>query len=58
MDNVYVLAEPGAGRRLKAVAGSELDPFLALLLLKKYLAATQVHLPKPACLNDKLLCLE
>ena len=27
-------------------------------LLKKYLAATQVHLPDPARLNEKLLCLE
>ena len=53
-----VSAEPGAGRRLQAVAGGKLDPFLSLLLFKRYLAASQVHLPHPDWTNDKLSCLE
>ena len=56
--NIYVSADSGASRRLPRVAGAELDPFLALLMTKKYLAATQVHLPDPARTDDKIKCLE
>ena len=35
-----------------------MDPFLALLLLKRYIAAAQVHLPDPARTDAKIRCLE
>ncbi|MEL7089161.1 MAG: hypothetical protein AAGL98_12085, partial [Planctomycetota bacterium] len=56
--NVYVSADSGASRRLPRVPGAELDPFLALLMTKRYLAATQIHLPDPARTDDKIKCLE
>ena len=40
------------------MAGAELDLFLALLLTKRYLAATQLHLPDPARTDEKIKCLE
>ena len=40
------------------MASTELDPFLAMLLLQCYLAASQVHLPDPARTDEKLRCLE
>ena len=57
-EHIYVSADPGASRRLPRVAGSELDPFLPLLLTKRYLAATQLHLPDPARTDEKIKCLE
>ena len=56
--HAFVSADPSAGRQLPRVAGAELDPFLALLLMKRYLAASQVHLPDPAQTDEKIRCLE
>ena len=58
IQNIYISSEAGAGSRLPTVGGIELDPFLALLLLKRYLTASQVHLPDPARTDEKLRCLE
>ena len=57
-EHIYVSADPGASRCLPRVAGSELDPFLALMLTKRYLAASQVHLPSPSRTDEKIHCLE
>ena len=35
-----------------------MDPFLALLLIKRYIADFQVHLPNPARIDKKIRCLE
>merc|ERR1711994_713631 len=56
-EHIYVSADPGASRRLPRVADAELDPFLALLLTKRYLSATQLHLPDPARTDKKIKCL-
>ena len=58
VQNVYVSSDPGASRRLPTVTGAELDPFLAMSLMKRYLAVSQVHLPDPARTDEKLRCLE
>ena len=58
VDNVYVTSDLNAGPRLPRLAGAKLDPFLALLLLKRYIAAAQVHLPDPARTDAKIRCLE
>ena len=58
VNNVFASADPEAGRRLPTVSGTELDPFLAVLLLQRFLAVTQVHLPDPARTDEKLRCLE
>ena len=56
--NIHVLSDPGAGHCLPTVSGAELDPFSAMLLLRRYLTASQVHLPNPAGTDEKLWCLE
>ena len=58
VDLLWVSQEAADGPELKRVGGGELDPFLALALLKRYLSITSFHPASPSTTARQLGCLE
>ena len=58
MPNLWVSCQLGVGSQLQRAAGGELDPFLSLLLLKKFLSATKEHTKTPNQLMQQMKCPE
>ena len=58
VDLLWVSLEAADGPELKRVSGGELDPFLAITLLKRYLSITSFHPASPSTTARQLGCLE